>query len=180
MKKLIILTVISVILIGLYLKILFFNKKGTGILATVKFKALTESANTDVDFASTTRAAGIGETSNVLGTMSPSTITITAATISGTPTPTPSISPTVTPTSTLNPSVTVTPTPNPSATITPTPSFALGDLNHDGQVNTDDINVIVSNFAQTNCGNIADLNNDCKVDIIDYSILVSTIESHGQ
>lgn len=99
-------------------------KQGTGILATIAFKALalTEGTSTEVQFAANTQVAGIGEQGNVLTGTTPASITILAA--EPTPTPTPTPGPTVTPTPTPPPGTTPTPTPTPTPgpTATPTPS----------------------------------------------------------
>jgi hypothetical protein len=123
-------------------------KKGTGILASISFKALTSSSSR-VDFASTTQAAAIGKSGNVVENMGGSQITVTAITStpspsvvltptpSDLPTPTlnPSITPLSTPTGNLTPTIpltpTITPSPNPSISptitppITPTPTTNL-------------------------------------------------------
>ena len=47
-----------------------------------------------------------------------------------------------------------------------------GDLDKDGDVDIFDYNLMIENFGNTHCGNVADINSDCKVDIFDYNILV--------
>lgn len=80
------------------------------------------------------------------------------------------------PTSTPIPS---SPTPIPP-TNTPTPPFPTsillpGDLNHDGKVDIQDYNQLVTDFGKTGSPGFlaADINKDGKVDIFDYNILVS-------
>ena len=46
------------------------------------------------------------------------------------------------------------------------------DLDKDGDVDIFDYNLLVENFGNTSCGNIADIDGNCKVDIFDYNILV--------
>lgn len=48
-----------------------------------------------------------------------------------------------------------------------------GDLNNDGRVDLLDFNILLSNYGQTNCGNIADINGDCVVNGADASILIA-------
>jgi len=57
-------------------------------------------------------------------------------------------------------------------TSTPTPEFIRGDLDKDGDVDIFDYNILVDNFGNTNCGNVADIDEDCDVGIFDYNILV--------
>lgn len=59
-----------------------------------------------------------------------------------------------------------TPTPIPTQQAIP------GDLDKDGDVDIFDYNILIENFAKTNCGNVADIDGNCKVDIFDYNILV--------
>jgi len=55
----------------------------------------------------------------------------------------------------------------------PTPIQILaGDLDKDRDVDIFDYNILIENFGNTNCGNIADIDGNCKVDIFDYNILV--------
>ena len=66
-------------------------KKGTGLLATVTFKAIgsTDGATTQVKFTSDTRIAGTGEIGNVLSTQpAPALIKIDPKAVAGSPTPT--------------------------------------------------------------------------------------------
>lgn len=48
-----------------------------------------------------------------------------------------------------------------------------GDLNQDGKIDIFDYNLIVQNFTNNTCGNMADIDGNCKVDIFDYNILVT-------
>ena len=48
-----------------------------------------------------------------------------------------------------------------------------GDIDQDGDVDIFDYNILIENFGNTNCGNVADINGDCKVDIFDYNLLVT-------
>ena len=57
-------------------------------------------------------------------------------------------------------------------TVSPSPIPKQGDIDNDGDVDIFDYNILIENFAKTNCGNVADINSDCKVDIFDYNILV--------
>ncbi len=52
----------------------------------------------------------------------------------------------------------------------PSSGNILGDVNHDGKVDINDYNQLVSDFGKTNTS--SDINNDGKVDIFDYNILV--------
>jgi hypothetical protein len=62
-------------------------------------------------------------------------------------------------------------TPEVGKTITG--SAKPGDANNDGAVNIQDYNLLVQNFGNTTCGNVADFNASCKVDIQDYNVLVA-------
>lgn len=73
------------------------GKQGTGTVATVTFKALSAGSAT-ITFDASTQIAAVGQTSNVVDTLSPTTVTISGATVI-TPTPTATISATPTPTS---------------------------------------------------------------------------------
>ena len=72
------------------------------------------------------------------------------------------------PTSTPTPTKSLTPTPTKS----PTPPLLPGDLDKDGDVDIFDYNLLVENFGNTHCGNVADIDSDCDVDIFDYNILI--------
>lgn len=52
------------------------------------------------------------------------------------------------------------------------PPTKKGDLNNDGRVDIFDYNLLVENFGNISCGNVADIDGNCKVDIFDYNILV--------
>jgi len=66
-----------------------------------------------------------------------------------------------------------TPIPTPTSTSTPTPPPTLpGDLDKNGVVDIFDYNLMIENFGNTNCGNVADIDGNCKVDIFDYNLLV--------
>ena len=65
--------------------------------------------------------------------------------------------------------------PSPTAT----PPEIRGDLDQDGDVDIFDYNILIENFGNTNCGNVADINSDCKVDIFDYNILVENFGRTG-
>ena len=52
-------------------------------------------------------------------------------------------------------------------------SALQGDLNSDGTVNIFDYNLLLANFGNAECGNVADINVDCTVNIFDYNILLS-------
>ncbi len=47
-----------------------------------------------------------------------------------------------------------------------------GDLDKNGQVNIFDYNILLQNFGNTSCNNVADIGGNCTVDIFDYNILV--------
>lgn len=91
-----------------------------------------------------------------------------------TPTPTFTKTPTPTNTKTPTPTATKTPTPTPTKkpTQTPTPVYLAGDIDGDGDVDIFDYNLMIENFGETVCGNVADLDSDCDVDIFDYNILI--------
>ena len=63
---------------------------------------------------------------------------------------------------------TLTPTPTPIPTSEP----VSGDLDGDNDVDIFDYNILIENFGNTNCGNVADIDNDCDVDIFDYNTLI--------
>jgi hypothetical protein len=90
------------------------------------------------------------------------------------PTSTPTNSPTPKPTATNTPRPTATNTPKPTGTKVPTntPIPLASDLNNDGHVNIADYTILIQNFGNTNCGNIADINGDCKVNVFDYNLLL--------
>jgi len=48
----------------------------------------------------------------------------------------------------------------------------MGDLDHDGDVDIFDYNILAANFNNTQCNNIADINGDCTVNIFDYNLLL--------
>lgn len=84
----------------------------------------------------------------------------------GTSTPPPTTTPTSPPTSTPTPTSTSTPPPS-----TPTPSdYLLGDLDQDGDVDTDDYNQLVADFGVG--GTSSDIDGGGEVTIFDYAILV--------
>jgi len=62
--------------------------------------------------------------------------------------------------------------PSTASPTSPTPASLPGDLNHDGKVDISDYNLMLQNFGNTTCGNVADIDVNCKVDIFDYNILV--------
>ena len=65
------------------------------------------------------------------------------------------------------------PSPTLTSTRTPTPSPSIpGDLDNDNDVDIFDYNILLENFGNTNCGNVADIDGNCKVDIFDYNILL--------
>jgi hypothetical protein len=57
-------------------------------------------------------------------------------------------------------------------TVTGTPIYIPGDLDHNNKVDIFDYNILVDNFGNTTCGNVADIDGNCKVDIFDYNMLV--------
>lgn len=48
-----------------------------------------------------------------------------------------------------------------------------GDVDDDTDVDIFDYNIMITNFGQTICNNLADIDDNCKVDIFDYNILIS-------
>jgi len=48
-------------------------------------------------------------------------------------------------------------------------STLQGDLNSDGTVDIFDYNLLLTNFSNAECGNVADINSDCVVNIFDYN-----------
>ena len=69
----------------------------------------------------------------------------------------------------------ITDDPNDIPTFSPgalPPPTLPGDIDGDNDVDIFDYNILIENFGNTNCGNVADINSDCKVDIFDYNILV--------
>lgn len=112
-------------------------QKGSGILASVKFKLLTNTT-TDIVFADTTQVAAIGRTDNAVGTKTGAHVTTASAPTNtptptpktfGTPTATPTPKPTGTPTPTQKPSSTPTATPTPTGMPTPTPTTPITSTN---------------------------------------------------
>jgi len=74
----------------------------------------------------------------------------------------------------------VSPPPSPPPTMTPTPPPTLpGDIDKDGDVDIFDYNLMIENFGNTNCGNVADVDGNCKVDIFDYNILIENFGKKG-
>ena len=63
-------------------------------------------------------------------------------------------------------------TPTPTKKPTPTGTNIQADLDKDGDVDIFDYNILIENFGNSNCGNIADIDGNCKVDIFDYNLLV--------
>lgn len=55
-----------------------------------------------------------------------------------------------------------------------------GDIDKDSDVDIFDYNLLLQNFGNTNCGNMADLNGDCKVDIFDYNILLENFGKNNK
>jgi hypothetical protein len=60
---------------------------------------------------------------------------------------------------------------------TPVPTPKPGDLNADGKINISDYNILLQNFGNTTCSNVADIDGNCKVDIFDYNVLVGNFGS---
>jgi len=54
-----------------------------------------------------------------------------------------------------------------------------GDLNSDGTVNIFDYNLLLTNFGNATCGNVADINTDCTVNIFDYNIMLTNFGQSG-
>jgi hypothetical protein len=53
-----------------------------------------------------------------------------------------------------------------------------GDIDHDGDVDIFDYNLLKNNFGQSDCGNAADIDFNCRVDIFDYNILKDNFGAH--
>lgn len=150
-------------------------KQGVGALALLQIKALKASDTPiNIAFNSATQVAALGETTNVVGTLTPISLTITTLpgitptnTLMPTPTPT-----TPTPTPTIPPGPTATPTP------TATPGAIPGDFNNDGKVNLLDYVLFMNYwFFKSPEG---DLNGDGKVNVIDYTIFMNYWYSYNQ
>jgi len=60
--------------------------------------------------------------------------------------------------------------PSPTSAASPTPLSIVGDLDHDGDVDIFDYNVLVQHFNTTNC--TYNLTGSCLVDIFDYNLLI--------
>lgn len=90
---------------------------GTGTAAVIKFKALASTTSpVSIRFANDTYAGALGEGStNVLLGSSPTTVTITGGSATGTGT----VTPTATPSGTIQPTITLTPTPTATDSATP-------------------------------------------------------------
>ncbi len=138
-------------------------KKGTDVLASLKLKALTDGAS-DINFASTTQVAAIGQTSNVVDTTTGAHIVVGNITSTPTNTPTPTTTqsdePTATPTPTPQQGATPTPTLTPTSTPTPTPQTVPLGCNRTCVENRDCISTLfcynglcrnASCISQTNC-----------------------------
>ena len=95
-------------------------KKGSGVLASVTFKLLT-NATADIAFTNATQIAAVGRTDNAVGTKTGAQVSPAG----GTPTP-----PTPTPTDVPpgDPTPTPTPTSTPIPTATPTPQDQSGQI----------------------------------------------------
>lgn len=52
------------------------------------------------------------------------------------------------------------------------PNLIPGDLDNNGKVDIFDYNILVQNFGNNSCNNVADIDNNCEVDIFDYNTLV--------
>jgi len=140
------------------------------LIGQMTFKAIAPGSVT-LSYGSGSQVAATGQTTSVVGTMNPVSITIPGATNpptatpTGCPTPTPSPSPTGSPT-----------TPPVGPTVTPSPSGGsnlTGDINGDGVVDIIDLGILVDNYGKSPLPNPkADLNGDGKVDIVDFGILI--------
>ncbi len=87
---------------------------GTGIVvATINFTAKAVGTTT-LRFNALTKVSTVGQTTNQVGTTTPATLTVLAATPSPTPTRSPSPTPSPTPTRSPSPSPTRSPSPSPS------------------------------------------------------------------
>lgn len=90
-------------------------------IATLTFEALKASSST-VGFGTDTKATSTTDSTNVLISMVPSAITVTAVGVSPTPSPTVTATPTITPTGTLTPTPSLTPTVTQTPGVTATPT----------------------------------------------------------
>lgn len=61
----------------------------------------------------------------------------------------------------------------------PPPTTLSGDIDKDGDVDIFDYNLLIENFGNTSCGNVADIDGNCKVDIFDYNILIENFGKRG-
>lgn len=130
-------------------------KQGTGIMATITFRA--KSAGTSaLAYTNATKVASIGKTTNTLSGSTGATITTSASTV---------------PTATPVPGTTLTPTPSP----TPAPDPATdnpADISGEGIVNFYDYALYISAWFLNNL-DVADLNNDGKKSVVDFTIFMN-------
>lgn len=159
-----------------------YPKNGIGALAQITFLAKA-TGTAKITFGTSTAIAAVGQSANVVGTMTPLSLSITTA--SGTPPPTPPptptptvLPPTVPPTS---PSASPFPPSNPP-TQSPSPSptssgGVIGDVNQDGHVNILDIGEIIDHYGQPAVNDPrANLNGDNIINILDLGIVIDHYE----
>ncbi len=123
--------------------------KGTGTIATIRFKALAKTDTPlSIKFATNTFVGGLGEgANNVLINSAPASVTITqdgttapnstptrSSSISATPTRSSSVSPTTTRSASPTPSRVLTPTSGPSSTPGPTITLTISSPTQDEEV----------------------------------------------
>ncbi|AKM83253.1 hypothetical protein A2422_00120 [Candidatus Woesebacteria bacterium RIFOXYC1_FULL_31_51] len=144
-------------------------KNGTGILASIKFKAIGQGITTVISFDANTAVSVLGQTTDVLNKPTTS-LNITIASITtATPTATATITSTATSTSTATAIATV--------TSTATGNNKIGDVNGDNRVNIIDIGIVVDHYgSNTSVKPEADVNKDNIINIIDIGIIVDNYE----
>ncbi|MDO8340856.1 MAG: dockerin type I domain-containing protein [Candidatus Woesebacteria bacterium] len=174
-------------------------KNGTGILASIRFKAIGQGITTVISFDANTAVSVLGQTTDVLNrpttslnitiasiTTATPTATSTAtstttptATPTRTPTATPTRTATSTPTATFTSTSTTTPTRTPTTTptVTATGNNKIGDVNGDNRVNIIDIGIVVDYYGNdASVKPEADVNKDNVINIIDIGIIVDNYE----
>lgn len=141
--------------------------QGTGIIATITFKALTVST-TQVNFAATTQAAAVGKMTNDIQTMTGGQVTVSGGTV---PSPTPQKTPTPSPKVSTTPQKTPTPLPTQANCL----RKSSGDADCNGIVNGVDYSLWLNSQCHPGAGQQcavlkADFNGDGNVDDRDYAV----------
>lgn len=146
-------------------------QKGSGILASVTFKALSPSSSI-IDFDSTTQVAAIGKTGNVLQSSSGSQVTVNPSASS-----TPATTPTVRPIPTTSACVVARPClfySTPCTELTPVQGYCPTPTQIPVTITISPLSIITSTAALCQKKSQGDANCDGKIDGIDYSIWVNT------